>query len=138
MTGRPLVLFVTLALGLLVAPLAADAQPPAHVHRIGVLTGTTREQDRNVKAFLEGLRDLGYVGGQHLVLEVRFSHMVKFAGNADERSPRRHARFPSAIGWNVGMKPAGRLLRPSPGRQLWRWHRICSEDRCSRVPPRRR
>jgi len=43
-----IVLLITLALGLLVAPLAAVAPPPTHVHRIGVLTGTTREQDRNV------------------------------------------------------------------------------------------
>src|SRR6266571_4139585 len=54
---------VTLILSLLVAPLAAEAQPPTHVHRIGVLTGITRERDRNVKAFLEGMRTLGYVEG---------------------------------------------------------------------------
>ena len=32
---------VMLTLGLLAAPLAAHAQPPTHVHRIGYLLGTT-------------------------------------------------------------------------------------------------
>ena len=63
---------VTLTLSLLVAPLAAEAQPPTHVHRIGVLAGgTTSGRDPYVEAFLEGMRALGYVEGQHLVLEYR-------------------------------------------------------------------
>jgi putative ABC transport system substrate-binding protein len=66
-----IVLLVTLALGLLVAPLATGAQPPTHVHRIGVLLGTTREQEPYVGAFLEGMRALGYVEGQNLVMEYR-------------------------------------------------------------------
>jgi putative tryptophan/tyrosine transport system substrate-binding protein len=63
---------VTLTLSLLVAPLAAEAQPPTHVHRIGVLAGgTTSGRDPYVEAFLEGMRALGYVEGQNLVLEYR-------------------------------------------------------------------
>ncbi len=66
-------LLVTLALGLLVAPLAPEAQPPTKVHRIGWLVATTPERDRNVvvEPFLEGMRALGYVEGQHFVLEYR-------------------------------------------------------------------
>src|SRR4051794_5734857 len=65
-------LMLTLALGILAAPLAAEAQPPMHVHRIGVLWAlTTPEQDPYVRAFLEGMRTLGYVEGQNLVLEYR-------------------------------------------------------------------
>ena len=62
-----------LALALLVAPLAAEAQQPTHVHRIGVLSGlgTTPGRDPFVEAFLEGMRALGYVEGQNLVLEYR-------------------------------------------------------------------
>jgi putative ABC transport system substrate-binding protein len=71
MIRRALALLITLALSLLVAPLASEAQPPTPGHRIGVLTAMTRERDRNVKAFLEGMRALGYVEGQHLVLEYR-------------------------------------------------------------------
>jgi putative ABC transport system substrate-binding protein len=71
MTRRTIGLLVTLTLGVLVAPLIAEAQPPTHVHRIGVLAGGTREQDTYVEAFLEGMRALGYVEGQNLVLKYR-------------------------------------------------------------------
>jgi putative ABC transport system substrate-binding protein len=63
---------ITCALGCLcVAPLAAEAQPPAHVHRIGVLSGRGTTSDPFVEAFLEGMRALGYVEGQNLVVEYR-------------------------------------------------------------------
>src|SRR5712691_10574827 len=65
---------ITCALGCLcVAPLAPEAQQPKHVHRIGVLSalGTTPGRDPFVEAFLEGMRALGYVEGQHFVLEYR-------------------------------------------------------------------
>jgi putative ABC transport system substrate-binding protein len=63
---------ITCALGYLgVAPLAPEAQPPTHVHRIGVLFGTTPGRDPFLEAFLEGMRGLGYVEGQNLVLESR-------------------------------------------------------------------
>jgi putative ABC transport system substrate-binding protein len=64
---------VTLALTILAVPLAAVAQPPTHVYRIGVLSGVgpTPGQDPRVEAFLEGMRALGYVEGQNLVLEYR-------------------------------------------------------------------
>jgi len=65
-------LMFTLALGCLgVAPLAPEAQPPTHVHRIGVLLETTPGRDPYVGPFLEGMRTLGYVEGQHFVLEYR-------------------------------------------------------------------
>jgi putative ABC transport system substrate-binding protein len=63
---------LTLALGLLVAPLAADAQPAQKVHRIGLLYAGTPLSDRaNVEAFQQGLRALGYVEAQHMVIEYR-------------------------------------------------------------------
>jgi hypothetical protein len=43
MKRRTLRFLVTLALGLLVAPLAADAQRPANVPRIGMLLGNDRD-----------------------------------------------------------------------------------------------
>jgi putative tryptophan/tyrosine transport system substrate-binding protein len=62
--------------GLLATPLAAEAQPAAKVYRIGLLgtvpltdPGTSRIWD----GFLEGLRQLGYVEGQNLVIEGRYS-----------------------------------------------------------------
>src|SRR2546428_785414 len=65
---------ITCALGCLgVAPLAPVAQPPTHVHRIGALSGLgpTPGRDPFVEAFLEGMRALGYVEGQNLVMEYR-------------------------------------------------------------------
>jgi putative tryptophan/tyrosine transport system substrate-binding protein len=66
-----MVLLVTLTLGLLVAPFAAEAQPPTHVYRIGYLLGTTRAQEPSLEVFLEAMRALGYVEGQNLVMEYR-------------------------------------------------------------------
>src|SRR5262245_43242234 len=62
---------VMLTLSLLAAPLAAHAQPPTHVHRIGYLLGTTREQEPFLEAFLEEMRALDYVEGQNFVMEYR-------------------------------------------------------------------
>src|SRR6266571_2274591 len=64
---------VTLTLSLLGMPLAAAAQPSAKVARIGYLLGTTREGEPLVEAFLEGMRALGYVEGQNLVMEYRYA-----------------------------------------------------------------
>jgi putative ABC transport system substrate-binding protein len=79
MTRCTLGLLVTLALGLLVAPLAAAAQPPAKVPRIGVLsTGSPPATAAFFAPFIQGLRDLGYVEGQHIALEYRYAE-----GNLD-------------------------------------------------------
>jgi ABC-type uncharacterized transport system substrate-binding protein len=69
MTRRTLGLLVIL--GLFAAPLAAEAQPPMHVYRIGYLLGTTRAQEPSLEVFLEAMRALGYVEGQNLVMEYR-------------------------------------------------------------------
>jgi putative tryptophan/tyrosine transport system substrate-binding protein len=71
MTRPTIGLLLTLALSLLMAPLAPEAQPPTHVHRIGVFFATTPGRDPFVEAFLEGMRALGYVEGRHFVLESR-------------------------------------------------------------------
>jgi putative ABC transport system substrate-binding protein len=65
---------VTLTLSLLVAPLTAEAQQATKVYRIGRLhPGSPTEPDPNLEAFRQGLRDLGYVEGQNLVLEARYA-----------------------------------------------------------------
>ncbi len=62
----------TVALGLLGAPLAADAQQAGKVYRIGYLSVSQVEFDRSwVGAFRDGLRTLGYVEGQNLAIEQR-------------------------------------------------------------------
>ncbi len=64
----------TLAGGLVAAPLAAEAQQVAKVPRIGYLAGASRAANSHLhEAFLQGLRDLGYVEGRNLVIEYRFA-----------------------------------------------------------------
>jgi putative ABC transport system substrate-binding protein len=66
---------VTLALSLLVVPLAA-APPLAKVPRIGVLwdgSPTAAGFTNRINAFQQGLRDLGDVEGQNFAMEVRFT-----------------------------------------------------------------
>jgi putative ABC transport system substrate-binding protein len=63
---------LVLALGILLAPLAADAQQPAKVPRIGflcVLSGPSP----HTEAFEQGLRSLGYVEGRDVAIEYRFT-----------------------------------------------------------------
>ena len=66
-------LVATLVLALLVAPFAADAQRLTTVYRIGWLGGGSPPTGPNpsLEAFRQGLRDLGYVEGQNLVIESR-------------------------------------------------------------------
>jgi ABC-type uncharacterized transport system substrate-binding protein len=62
-------------LGLLLAPLATHAQPPAKVPRIGVLWERT-PPDPFVAVFRQGLRELGYTEGQNIIIEDRWAHGV--------------------------------------------------------------
>jgi ABC-type uncharacterized transport system substrate-binding protein len=58
---------------LLAAPLAAEAQQAAKAPRIGWLGDKPAAGPRLREAFLQGLRDLGYVEGRNLVMEYRFA-----------------------------------------------------------------
>jgi putative ABC transport system substrate-binding protein len=70
MTRRTLWLPITLTLGLLVAPLAAEASQGGKVYRIGVLERTSMALNAaNLDAFRQGLREFGYVEGQNVVTE---------------------------------------------------------------------
>jgi ABC-type uncharacterized transport system substrate-binding protein len=64
-------LTVVLALGLLVVPLAAEAQLAAKIARIGYLALNLAAAPHLPKAFRQGLRDLGYVEGRNVVIEYR-------------------------------------------------------------------
>lgn len=81
-------LLALLALG--VAPWAARAQQPGKVWRIGFLA-QTNGMNENIAAFVDGLRNLGYVEGKNLSIEYRFA-----AGNVD--------RLPAMAEELVGLK----------------------------------
>src|SRR6266545_153373 len=69
MTRRTIGFIVTLALGLLMAPLAADAQPSPKIPRIGVLGRTPG----SAEGFRQALHDLGYREGQTIAIEYRWA-----------------------------------------------------------------
>jgi len=62
---------LALTLAPLAAPLAAEAQPPTKVPRIGVLWPVS--DDPTLEAFRQGLRSLGYIEGQNLLIEYRYA-----------------------------------------------------------------
>jgi putative tryptophan/tyrosine transport system substrate-binding protein len=80
---RPTIgLLFALALSLLAVRLAPDAQPPPHVPRIGMVSGSgdpaawTLEIDAMppggfAKAFRQRLRELGYIEGKNILVEYR-------------------------------------------------------------------
>jgi len=66
--------FITLVGGAAAAwPLAARAQRPDRVWRIGVLHVVPPDASMGYAAFRERLRDLGYIEGQNCVFEYRWS-----------------------------------------------------------------
>ena len=76
---------IRLALCALVFSLSvpAEAQQPKKVHRIGYLTTASAASNLNIRGgFLDGLRQLGYVEGQNIIIEYRY------ADGRNERLPK--------------------------------------------------
>ena len=68
--------FLVASLVGLAAPLAAGAQQAGKVWRIGwlgVTPPTSPPLQRSSEAFLQGLRDHGFVEGQNVIIERRYS-----------------------------------------------------------------
>ena len=134
------VLIALLSSTVLAAPLAAEAQQPAKVFRLGLLgtvpltePGASRIWD----GFLEGLWQLGYVEGQNIVIEVRFSE-------------GRYERVPALAAELVRLKvdvivaashtadaAKGATSRPCPDSPAWRPCRI-RPIQAARAPCERR
>ena len=64
------VIGLLVALGVLLSPLATEAQQPAKMPRIGYLGFglSTPENAAVYEPFRQGLRDLGYVEGQNVAI----------------------------------------------------------------------
>ena len=84
-----------LAGGLLVAPLAAEAQQAGKVYRVGLIFTTSPVSEMAgpepvhplARAFVQGLRALGYVEGQNVTFEPRW------AQGDDDRLPKLAAEL---------------------------------------------
>ena len=70
MRGLRLAFTITLLLGGLFSPSAADAQQAAKIARLGILSLNVSASPL-LETFLQGLRDLGYVEGRNVVIEYR-------------------------------------------------------------------
>ena len=69
------VFLVTLSGSLLAAPLAAEAQQAGKVYRIGILTNKSSDpaESRQLQAFRMRLRERGWIEGENIVLEHRWT-----------------------------------------------------------------
>src|ERR1700676_1658984 len=80
--------FISLLGGAAVGPIAARAQQPDRVRRVGVLmpfAETDRDGQRPIQTFRQGLADLGWIEGRNLRIDVGWA-------GPDAAAQRSHAR----------------------------------------------
>jgi putative tryptophan/tyrosine transport system substrate-binding protein len=70
-TMKAKILVYVLAALFLAAIHLAEAQQPKKVYRIGFLEGASIAESQGIEPFRQGLRSLGYVDGQNVIIEVR-------------------------------------------------------------------
>jgi len=93
----------TLTIGLLSAPLGAEAQVVGKVYRIGVLSTTGPEQETSIWTDLRGqLREHGWVEGRNLVINWRYAEA-------------KYERLPDMAADLVALKPDLIMARGGPG-----------------------
>ena len=84
---------------LVASALAAEVQPAAKMHRVGVISPLpAMPEPATVRAFRQALKDLGYVEGKNIVVEARY------AEGRDDRFP---ALIANLIGRNVDVLVVG-------------------------------
>jgi putative ABC transport system substrate-binding protein len=134
---------------LLAAPLGAKAQPTRNAHTVGFF-GPPPSAGSLVQAFQQGLRDLGYVEGQNIRIEYRYTD-VALRGHPE--------LFPQLVTELVQLKPdvlvvsvtqaalaakkattthlivmvrcsrsGGRRTRREPGPTRWQYYRLVPAD----------
>src|SRR5215467_11826197 len=99
--------FITIMSGtILVAPLVGEAQQAGKLYRIGLLGGSppnSRGGRRAWEGFFQGLRELGYVEGQNILVEGRWY---------GERTDRLPALAGELVQLNVDVIVAGAAPAP--------------------------
>jgi putative ABC transport system substrate-binding protein len=102
---------------LIAAPLIVQAQTAGSVQRIGYLSpGSSTDQSdpaSGVSALRQGLRELGYVEGQNLVIESRYSDgdVSRLSSLALELV---RAKVAVIVTWGPGVQPAKRATKTVP------------------------
>jgi putative tryptophan/tyrosine transport system substrate-binding protein len=85
MTRRTIGLLVTLTLAILVAPLAADAQQPTKVFRLGFISSSvTNVSHPFLTGLRQGLSELGYEESKNVTIEYRFGTKEELPKLAEE------------------------------------------------------
>ena len=93
------------ALGLLVAPGAADGQEPGKISRVGFLGSRNQSDNTYLDTFRRSLQDLGWVEGKNLVIERR---------SAEGKTQRLPDLFGELVRLNVDLILAsGELTTPA-------------------------
>jgi putative ABC transport system substrate-binding protein len=140
MTSRTIRLLVVLTLSLLVAPCAATAQPREKIPRVAVLEPASHERPTPcLVPFQQGLRDLGYVEGQTILLDYRYGEghidrLPALAAELVQRTPdvlwtvsdpaawaakRATTTIPIVVGVSDGLVEQGLVVRVAqPGGNL--------------------
>ncbi len=97
-------LAVVLAVSLTLAPLAAETQQAGRLPRIGVLVTLAPPNHLEVDALRQGLRELGYIEGRNVLLDIRSSE-------------GRVERWPDLVGELLGI-PVDVIVVPTTGAAL--------------------
>jgi len=99
---RTIGLISTLTLGLFAGPLPVEAQQAGKVYRIAILAPGRPGPQETIDGLRQGLRDLGYIEGQNIIIEYRFAE-------------RKYDRFPQLAAELVSLNPDVIIVSTTPG-----------------------
>jgi len=116
--------FLSGGLALLAAPLAAEAQQAGKAVKIGVLLPQSASLSvPMVTALRDGLKQLGYIEGQSIVIEYRF---------ADGKFDRLPGLTAELIGAQVQILVVGGTTPAQVAKKVHRQSRSCSQESATR------
>ena len=100
---KPLMSLLTLVIGLLLVPLAAYAQQPATIPRVGFIDSTSPSPGQPLlDAFRQGLHEFGYIEGRNIAIEYRSAEA-------------RPERFPDLVAELIRLKVDVLVVGAGPG-----------------------